>query len=69
MKRCHISRRHKAPFYTIVICTREVGRGSRQPGYRRSVQTKFLTTLCRECLAAGEVRAEGKDLIPCAIKE
>jgi hypothetical protein len=69
LKRCESSRRHKAPFFSVSILTREVGRGSRVPGHRRAAQKKFVTTLCRECLAAGEVRAEGKDLIPCATKE
>src|SRR5260221_3316328 len=64
VKRCDSSRRHKGPFYTVSILTREVGRGSRQPGYRRAMQTKFIGTLCGECLAAGRIEAEGKELLP-----
>jgi len=64
MKRCKVSRRHKAPFYTVSIRTREVGRGSRRPGYRRAHQETFVTTLCAECLKTGRIEAEGKDLVP-----
>ncbi len=68
MKRCDASRRHKGPFYTLIIHAREVGRGSRQPGYRRAAQTKKVATLCKECLLAGRIEAEGKDLVPLEVK-
>ncbi len=63
MKRCDASRRHKGPFYTVLIFTREVGRGSRQPGYRRAAQTKMVATLCKECLKTAKFQLEGKELM------
>jgi hypothetical protein len=68
MKRCDASRRHKGPFYSILIRVREVGRGSRQPGYRRLEQMKTVATLCLDCLKVGRVEAEGRDLVPLEVK-
>lgn len=68
MKRCDASRRHKGPFFTVLIFVREVGRGSRQPGYRRATQTKMAATLCADCLKVGRVEAEGRDLLPLEVK-
>ena len=64
MKRCDASRRHKGPFYTLIIHAREVGRGSRQPGYRRAAQTKKVATLCAECLRDANFQLAGKELMP-----
>src|SRR5260370_15234755 len=64
MKRCDASRRHKGPFYTVLIFTREVGRGSRQPGYRRAAQTKMVATLCTECLKTAKFELAGEQLLP-----
>jgi len=64
LKRCESSRRHKAPFFSVSILTREVGRGSRLPGYRRAAQKTFVTTLCGDCLKVGRIEADGKDLVP-----
>ncbi len=69
MKRCKNSRRHKRPFFTVLAFAREVGRGSREPGYRRAVRTKRLTTLCGDCLREARIELEGKDLVPCTTKE
>jgi len=64
VKRCDNSRRHKGPFYSIVISRREVGRGSRRPGYRRATQTKTVATLCSECLGAANFQLAGEGLMP-----
>src|SRR5258708_6591060 len=64
VKRCDSSRRHKAPFYTLIVFAREVGRGSRQPGYQRAIQTKRLATFCAECLSAARLEIEGKEILP-----
>src|SRR5260370_21471035 len=64
VKRCEASRRHKGLFYTVMIFSREVGRGSRQPGYRRAAQTKMVATLCKECLKTAKFELAGEQLLP-----
>jgi hypothetical protein len=66
LTRCEKSRKHKGPFFNVAAEAREVGRGSRVPGYRRKRVWRVIACLCADCLKQTRIEVEGQKLVPAA---